>query len=178
MGLKKKGVIINRGLTWERADRRGGCGHGSTRSRSASTTSPGDSAGLPARTSHWSRVDLDLVEICRPRARGDPSGLAIWEVRSREEAPYSHERPVGGLVDSYAEALAASPAATAFSEASSATYRKVCAVWVTSAKQDVTHTRRMTQLIECCAAASSCRTSARGHPKWVERAAAAPEEAR
>ena len=44
--------------------------------------------------------------------------------------------------------IAAAPAATAFWEASTATYRKVCTVWVTSAKHESTRDRRMTQLID------------------------------
>ncbi len=108
-----------------------------------------------------------------------PSGLAIWEQRSLEEAPYSHERPWAGLPESYAEALAASPAATAFWDASTASYRKVCAVWVASAKQEATRERRMTQLIECCAAGELVPNQRYGDiPRWVERAAAAAAEAR
>ena len=53
------------------------------------------------KTSHWSRVNLDLVEKLRAEGRMQPSGLAIWEQRHREEAPYSHERPWAGLPDSY-----------------------------------------------------------------------------
>ncbi len=63
-----------------------------------------------------------------------PSGIAIWDQPSHEEATLSHEQPWSGLPDSYAEALAASPAAAAFWDASTATYSKVCAVWVTTAK--------------------------------------------
>jgi hypothetical protein len=65
-------------------------------------------------------------------------------------------------------------AATAFWEESTATYRKVCTVWVTSAKQVSTRDRRMTQLIECCAAGELVPSQRYGEaPRWLERAAAA-----
>jgi hypothetical protein len=59
------------------------------------------------------------------------------------------------------------------------TYRKVCTLWVTSAKQESTRDRRMTQLIECCAAGELVPHQRYGDvPGWVRRAAAAAEAAR
>lgn len=108
-----------------------------------------------------------------------PSGLAAWEQRTREEAPYSHEHPWAGLLESYPEQLAASPAATAFWDAATASYRKVCAVWVASAAQEATRSRRMTQLVECCAAGELVPGQRYGDPpRWLERAAAAAARAR
>lgn len=179
MGLKKKGVV-DRGLTWEQAVVEALCwGWIDSVAQRIDDESRRQRWTPRKKTSHWSRVNLNLVEKLRAEGRMQPSGLAIWELRSREEAPYSHERPWAGLPDSYAEALAASPAATAFWQASTASYRKVCAVWVTSAKRDVTRTRRMTQLIECCAEGELVPNQRYGDvPKWVERAAAAAAAAR
>ena len=178
MGLKKKGVA-DRGLTWEEAVVEALCwGWIDSVAQRIDDDSRRQRWTPRKKSSHWSRVNLRLVERLRAEGRMQPSGLAIWEQRTHEEAPYIHERPWAGLPDSYAEALAASPAATAFWEASSATYRKVCAVWVTSAKQDATRARRMTQLIECCADGVLVPNQRYGEtPKWVERAAAAAAEA-
>ena len=153
MGLKRKHVA-DRGLTWEQAVPEALCWGWID---SVAQRIDGDTRRQRwtprKKTSHWSRINLDLVEKLRAEGRMQPSGLAIWEQRRRDEGPYSHGGPEAGLPDSYAARLAARPAAAAFWEASTATYRKVCTVWVTSAKQESTRDRRMTQLVECCAAA-------------------------
>jgi uncharacterized protein YdeI (YjbR/CyaY-like superfamily) len=179
MGLKKKHVA-DRGLTWEQAVPEALCWGWIDSVAQRIDDDTRRQRWTPRKTtSHWSRINLDLVEKLRAEGRMQPSGLAVWEQRRREEAPFSHERPEAGLPDCYAAQLAASPAATAFWEASTATYRKVCTVWVTSAKQDSTHDRRMTQLIECCAAGELVPNQRYGQvPRWVERAAAAAAAAR
>ncbi|WP_418060182.1 YdeI/OmpD-associated family protein [Pimelobacter simplex] len=131
------------------------------------------------KTSNWSKVNLDLVEQLRAEGRMQPSGLAIWEVRRPEAAPYTHE--VDGelvLPPAYAAQLAASPAATAFWETATRTYRRVCTNWVLSAKQEATRDRRMTQLVTDSAAGEMIPSQRYGEvPKWVTRAAAAAQEA-
>ncbi len=179
MGLKRKHVA-DRGLTWEQAVPEALCWGWID---SVAQRIDGDTRRQRwtprKKTSHWSRINLDLVEQLRAEGRMQPSGLAIWEQRRRDEAPYSHEGPEAGLPDPYAARLAASPAAAAFWEASTATYRKVCTVWVTSAKQTSTRDRRMTQLVECCAAGELVPNQRYGEvPRWVERAAAAAAAAR
>ncbi len=132
------------------------------------------------RTSNWSKVNLELVEQLRAAGRMQPSGIAIWEQRRKEAAPYTHE--VDGeivLPETYAAQLAASPAATAFWEAATATYRRVCSNWVLTAKQQTTRDRRMAQLVEESAAGRLVPMQRYGEtPKWVERAAAAASAAR
>jgi uncharacterized protein YdeI (YjbR/CyaY-like superfamily) len=131
------------------------------------------------RTSRWSKVNLDLVERLRTEGRMRPSGMAIWEQRRREEAGYSYQGPEVGLAEPYGSRLAASPAATAFWEGSTASYRKICTAWVTSAKQESTRDRRITQLIECSAAGELVPNQRYGDtPRWVERAVAAAAAAR
>ncbi len=50
---------------------------------------------------------------------------------------------------------------------------------MTTAKQDATRDRRMTQLIECCEEGELVPSQRYGDiPKWVERAAAATANAR
>jgi uncharacterized protein YdeI (YjbR/CyaY-like superfamily) len=130
--------------------------------------------------SHWSKVNLELVERLRAEGRMQPAGLAVWEARRREPAPYTHEQdgPLE-LPPGYAGQLAESAAATAFWEAATETYRRVCVNWVTSAKQASTRDRRMAQLIELSAAGDLIPSQRYGAtPGWLERAAAAAAAAR
>lgn len=179
MGLKRKHVP-DRGLTWEQAVPEALCWgwidsiaqriDGDTRRQRWTPRK---------KTSRWSRVNLDLVDRLRAEGRMQPSGLAIWEQRRRDVAPYSYAGPEPGLPDGHAALLAADPAATAFWEASTATYRKVCTAWVTSAKQEATRDRRMSQLVECCSAGALVPPQRYGDaPRWLERAAAAAAAAR
>ena len=178
MGLKKKHVA-DRGLTWEQAVPEALCwGWIDSVAQRIDDNTRRQRWTPRKKTSRWSKVNLDLVDKLRAEGRMQPSGLAIWEQR-RKETGYSHNGPEPALPDSYATRLAASPPATAFWEASTATYRKVCTVWVTSAKQESTRDRRMTQLIECCAAGELVPHQRYGDvPSWVRRAAAAAEAAR
>jgi uncharacterized protein YdeI (YjbR/CyaY-like superfamily) len=130
------------------------------------------------KSSNWSKVNLELVEQLRAEGHMQPSGLAIWEARRKDAAPYTHE--VDGeivLPERYAAELAASPAATAFLQASTRTYRRICMNWVLTAKQEATRDRRMSQLVECSAAGELIPSQRYGEiPKWVERAAAAARD--
>ncbi len=179
MGLKKKHVA-DRGLTWEQAVPEALCwGWIDSVAQRIDADTRRQRWTPRKKTSRWSKVNLDLVEKLRAEGRMQASGLAIWEQRRLDEAGYSHQGPGPGLPDVYAALLAASPPATAFWEASTGTYRKVCTAWVISAKQESTRDRRMTQLIECCAAGELVPNQRYGDvPSWVRRAAAAAEAAR
>jgi uncharacterized protein YdeI (YjbR/CyaY-like superfamily) len=179
MGLHKVHVP-DRGLTWEQAVPEALCwGWIDSVAQRIDADSRRQRWTPRKKTSQWSQVNLDLVEQLRAEGRMQPSGLAIWEQRRRDEAPYSHARLPAGLPEPYATQLAASPAASAFWGAATATYRKVCTAWVTSARQEATRDRRMTQLIDCCAAGELVPNQRYGEvPKWVERAAAVAAAAR
>ncbi len=127
------------------------------------------------KTSNWSKVNLDLVERLRAEGRMQRSGLAIWEQRRTEPAPYTHEQDGEiALPDDYAAQLAADPAASAFWEVAPRSYRRVCITWVVSAKQQATRDKRMAQLLSEHAAGRVIPSQRYGEtPKWVERAAAA-----
>ena len=175
MGLFKKHVA-ERGLTWERAVPVALCwGWIDSVAQRIDEDATRQRWTPRKRTSNWSKVNLELVEQLRAEGRMQPSGLAIWEQRKREPAPYTHE--VDGelvLPDAYAAQLAASPAATAFLEAATRTYRRICVNWVVSAKQEATRDRRMAQLVDDSAAGRLIPSQRYGEiPKWVERAAAA-----
>ncbi len=172
MGLHRKHVP-DRGLTWEQAVVEALCWgwidslaqriDGDTRRQRWTPRKP---------MSNWSRVNLDLVEKLRAEGRMQPSGEAIWAKRRPEAAPYSNEQGEVVLPPSYSARLAESAAASAFWETATATYRKVCTTWVTTAKQEPTRDRRMTQLIECSAAGELAPNQRYGDPpRWLVRAA-------
>lgn len=179
MGLNKKHVA-DRGLTWEQAVPEALCWGWID---SVSQRIDGDTRRQRwtprRRTSQWSRVNLDLVEQLRAEGRMQPSGLAIWEQRRLDDAGYSQRGAGPEFPEAYAARLAASPAAAAFWEAATSSYRKLCTVWVVSAKQESTRERRMDQLVTCCAAGELVPSQRYGDtPRWVERAAGAAEAAR
>ena len=79
----------------------------------------------------------------------------------------------------YAAQLAADPAATAFWEVATPSYRKLAVNWVVTAKQEKTRDARMAQLVDDCADGRMIPSQRYGiEPKWVQRAAAAAEAAR
>ena len=175
MGLYKKHVP-ERGLTWEDAVPEALCwGWIDSVAQRIDEDAVRQRWTPRKRTSNWSKVNLELVEQLRAAGRMQPSGLAIWEARRRDPAPYTHE--VDGklaLPPAYAAQLAASPAATAFWETATPTYRRICINWVVTAKQEATRDRRMAQLIADSAAGQMIPSQRYGEiPKWVERAAAA-----
>lgn len=126
-------------------------------------------------TSTWSRTNIDLVERLTAEGRMQPAGLAAYESRRREPAGYSFEQPRDiELPEKYAALMAANPAAAAFWDVATPSYRRICITWVTTAKQEATNDRRMAQLIEDHAAGRMIPSQRYGEsPRWVERAAAA-----
>ncbi|AIY16486.1 hypothetical protein GUY44_28030 [Pimelobacter simplex] len=175
MGLYKKHVP-DRGLTWADAVPEALCWGWIDSVAQRIDEDATRQRWTPRRkTSIWSKVNIDLVEQLRAEGRMQPSGLAIWEARRRDVAPYTHE--VEGTLElppPYAAQLAASPAATAFWDEATATYRRICTNWVLTAKQEATRDRRMAQLVDCSATGELIPSQRYGEvPKWVTRAAAA-----
>lgn len=129
--------------------------------------------------SSWSRVNLAIVERLLAEGRMTEAGMAVYEAR-REGASdvYSYENPAE-LTPEHSAVLAAKPAAAAFWDAATPSYRKICVTWVEAAKQQQTRDRRMAQLVEDCAAGRLIKLQAYGDPpKWLARAAAAARAAR
>ncbi|GAA3672608.1 YdeI/OmpD-associated family protein [Nocardioides ginsengisoli] len=176
MGLYKKHVPEpERGLTWDDAVPEALCWGWIDSTAQRIDEDAVRQRWTPRKpTSNWSKVNLELVERLRAEGRMQPAGLAIWEARRRDPAPYTHE--VDGeltLPPPYAAQLAASSAATAFWEAATPTYRRICVNWVLTAKQEATRDRRMAQLVADSAAGLMIPSQRYGDvPKWVERAAA------
>jgi uncharacterized protein YdeI (YjbR/CyaY-like superfamily) len=128
----------------------------------------------------WSRINLDAVERLIAEGRMQPSGLRAYERRKDDkQSVYAHEQPADAeLSAEFAQQLRASPAASAFLDAATASYRHICVHWVLSAKQQATRDKRMAQLVEDSASGRLIPTQRYGTtPKWVGRAAAAAEVA-
>ncbi len=179
MGLYKKHVA-DRGLTWESAVpealRWGWIDSVAQRIDDDATRQ----RWTPRRRgSNWSKINIAAVERLTAEGRMQPSGLAAFEQRRTDTPAYSYEldgEPV--FPEPYADRLAADPAAAAFWEVATASYRRICVAWVLSAKQEATRDRRMDQLIADHAAGRLIKSQRYGQtPKWVERAAAAAQAA-
>ena len=107
-----------------------------------------------------------------------PAGLAAYDKRKPERSgiyAYEANRP---LSDEQRARLVADPAAAAFWEVATATYRRIAENWVVSAKREETRESRLAQLIEDCAAGVLIKSQRYGdEPKWVARAAEAARQA-
>lgn len=125
--------------------------------------------------SNWSAVNIAHVERLITEGRMQPPGLAAFEARRKDRSgAYSSEKRDGELPATYAAQLTDSPAATAFWETATASYRRAAVNWVLAAKQETTRDRRMAQLVSDCASGQLIRSQRYGTtPRWVERAAAA-----
>jgi uncharacterized protein YdeI (YjbR/CyaY-like superfamily) len=175
MELRKKHVV-DRGMTWEDAVPIALCwGWIDSKVERIDEDRVRQRWTPRKRTSSWSRINIDMVERLKAAGRMQPSGLAAYENRRQEPAGYSFEQSLDiTLPDTYVALMAASPAATAFWEIATPSYRRICITWVTTAKQQATNDRRMAQLIEDHASGRMIPSQRYGEqPRWVERAAAA-----
>jgi uncharacterized protein YdeI (YjbR/CyaY-like superfamily) len=176
MGLYKKHVP-ERGLTWEQAVLEALCWgwidsvaqriDDDTLRQRWTPRKPG---------STWSSINIAAVEQLVAQGRMQPSGLAAFERRRAERSGiYAYEQPgVLELPPEYAARLAADARAAAFWEVATASYKKICVNWVTTAKQEATREKRLVQLIEDSAHGRLIPTQRYGTaPRWLERAAAA-----
>jgi uncharacterized protein YdeI (YjbR/CyaY-like superfamily) len=129
----------------------------------------------------WSRVNIAHIERLTAEGRMHPAGLAAFERRSEERSGiYSFEQGEVSLPEGYEQRLRADPAAGAFWDAATPSYRKVATSWVVGGKQEATREKRLAQLIDDSAHGRLIPSQRYGTtPKWVERAAqaaaAAPE---
>ncbi len=176
MGLTKKHVHP-RGITWEQAVEEALCfGWIDSKAQRIDDDTRRQRWTPRKPAGNWSTVNVALVERLTAGGRMRPAGLAAFARRRPErQGTYSYEQD-GELVlpPEYAAQLAASPAAAAFWAAATASYRKICISWVSSAKQQQTNDRRMTQLVEDSAAGRLIPTQRYGAaPRWLSRAAAA-----
>lgn len=124
--------------------------------------------------STWSKVNVEIVERLTAEGKMTDAGLAAFAARREDRTgTYSHENETE-LSAEHAALLAASPGATAFWEAATPGYRKICTHWVGTAKQQVTRDSRAAQLVDDCANGRLVKFQRYGDPpSWLKRAAEA-----
>jgi uncharacterized protein YdeI (YjbR/CyaY-like superfamily) len=178
MGLAKKHVA-DRGLTWEDAVPEALCfGWIDSVSQRIDEDTRRQRWTPRKSTSIWSAVNIAHVERLIAEGRMRPAGLAAYEKRKAERSGIYAYESGRTLSDEQRERLAAHPAAAAFWEVATPSYRKVAENWVVSAKREETRERRLLQLIEDSAAGRLIASQRYGdEPKWVAKAAAAARAA-
>lgn len=120
----------------------------------------------------WSAVNIAHVERLIAEGLMRPAGLAAYERRPAGSG-YSYETAPEPSPEQLA-ALAADPAAQAFWDAATPSYRRVATTWVLSAKREATRADRLAALVADCAAGRLVPPQRYGDtPAWVARAAAA-----
>lgn len=178
MGLHKRHVA-DRGLTWEDAVPEALCFGWID---SVSQRIDDDSRRqrwTPRKTgSIWSAVNIAHVERLQAEGRMRPAGQAAYAARRADRSGvYAYES--GGTLDAEQRAvLEGDPAARAFWEAATPSYRKLAEHWVVSAKREATRVSRLAQLVDDCAAGRLIPSQRYGEtPRWAERAADAARAA-
>lgn len=177
MGLHKKHVA-DRGLTWEDAVPEAlAFGWIDSKAERIDEDSRRQRWTPRRRGSNWSKVNIAIVERLVAEGRMTPAGLAAFEARRADRSGYSYETD-NELTPEHAALLAANAAAAAFWAEATPSYRKICATYVNTAKQEATRERRIAQLIDACAGGQLVKHQTYGDPpRWLERAAAAARAA-
>lgn len=173
MGLNKKHVP-DRGLTWDDAVPQALCFGWIDSKIERIDEDAVRQRWTPRKAgSTWSAVNVAHVERLTAAGLMEPAGVAAFEARRPDRIGiYTYEQPPQVLPDAYAAALAADPAATAFWDVATASYRRTCVGWVLSAKQESTRERRMAQLVADSASGQLIPTQRYGQPPaWLTRAA-------
>ena len=178
MGLHKKHVT-DRGLTWEDAVPEALCfGWIDSVSQRIDEDSRRQRWTPRKPTSVWSAVNIAHVERLTAAGLMRPAGLAAFERRRPEDSGYSSDTRLE-LGEEQRARLLADPAAAAFWEVATASYRRVAENWVVTAKREETRESRLAQLIDDSAHGRLIPIQRYGTvPRLVERAAAAAEAAR
>lgn len=107
-------------------------------------------------TSTWSAINVAKVASLEAAGRMTDAGREAFALRKDSRTGmYSYEQGDIAFDDS---ALRADTAAWAYWSSSAPSYRKVAAHWVTSAKQQATRDRRLSQLVEDCSCGRKIRS--------------------
>ncbi|MFV0459839.1 MAG: YdeI/OmpD-associated family protein [Actinomycetales bacterium] len=179
MGLYNKHVP-DRGLTWHEAVVEALCfGWIDSRAERIDLDSRRQRWTPRRPNSMWSAVNVASVERLIAEGRMRPAGLAAFERRRADRTgTYSFEQGDVVLASEAESRLRANPAAAAFWDSATPSYRKLCTHWVSSAKREETRENRLGQLIDDCANGRLIKSQRYGiTPAWVARAAAAAEDA-
>lgn len=180
MGLYKKHVP-DRGLTWADAVPEALCFGWIDSVAQRIDADAVRQRWTPRRTgSVWSSINISHVERLRAAGLMHPAGLAAYERRRPDRSGiYAYETAEAELDPARLARLHADPAALAFWQAATPSYRRGATSWVMTARQEATRDNRLAQLIEDCAAGRLIPTQRYGaQPRWVERAAEAGRAAR
>ena len=107
----------------------------------------------PRRTdkSIWSAVNLRKMDALIQAGRVAPAGMAAYERRPKDKAPYSFEQRPESFGPEYEKQFRANRKAWAFFEAQPPGYRRIAMWYVLSAKQDETRQRRLQHVIDLSA---------------------------
>ena len=117
------------------------------------------------RGSYWSAVNIARVERLKAAGLMAPAGLTAYDARDESaELRYSYEHRPADLPEPMLARVRADPAATAYWEAQTPTYRRTAAFWVTSAKREATRERRLETLIADSAAGRPIKLLSYGRP--------------
>lgn len=105
-----------------------------------------------AKRSYWSAVNIRKMEGLIERGLARPAGRAAFETRtSRPPGRYSNENPNVALDAAAVRQFKANRDAWRWFEEQAASFRRVAAHWVTSAKKPETRAARLATLIESAA---------------------------
>jgi uncharacterized protein YdeI (YjbR/CyaY-like superfamily) len=99
----------------------------------------------------WSAVNLRKMEALLKAGRVAPAGMAAYERRPKDKAPYSFEQRPESFGPEYEKQFRANRKAWAFFESQPPGYRRIAMWFVLSAKKDETRQRRLQHVIEISA---------------------------
>lgn len=104
------------------------------------------------RGSVWSKVNVERFAALTAAGQMTAAGERAYEENKEKSGLYAYERPLAALSPEQEAAFRGHPAAWADWEKRPPGYRKVVLHWVTSAKKAETQAKRLTILIDSCAA--------------------------
>jgi uncharacterized protein YdeI (YjbR/CyaY-like superfamily) len=100
------------------------------------------------RGSIWSAINIKRAEELVRRKQMQPSGLEAFAARIENKSGiYSYEQRSAELTQPYAKLLKNNEAACNFFEKQPASYRRMIAWWIVSAKKEETRMARLAKLI-------------------------------
>lgn len=102
----------------------------------------------PRKSKRWSAVNVALVEELEAEGLMHEAGRRAFAARDLSEEPYSVSQRPDQLPPALDARLRENAEAARFWDASPASYRKMAAFWVTSAKREETREKRLATLIE------------------------------
>jgi uncharacterized protein YdeI (YjbR/CyaY-like superfamily) len=104
-------------------------------------------------SSSWSAINIAKVAELHAAGRMHPAGLRAFEQRDRRrDGSYSYERTTQALPADAEARLRADPDAWTYWQSRTPSYRRTATHWVLSAKREETRQRRLSALVEDCAA--------------------------